>query len=104
MGYSPWGCKELDMTECTHTHILVLNFKQSCNINIFISILMTKEIRDPTCPKLWSSHLPELECKPRSFLFQNICLIQELLWIQRGNPGDTVPGSKFCLCDCGQVI
>ena len=20
MGYSPWGHKELDMTECTHTH------------------------------------------------------------------------------------
>ena len=19
-GYSPWGCKELDATECTHTH------------------------------------------------------------------------------------
>ena len=19
-GYSPWGCKELDMTKCTHTH------------------------------------------------------------------------------------
>ena len=21
MAYSPWGCKELDMTECTHTHM-----------------------------------------------------------------------------------
>ena len=20
MGYSPWGCKESDMTKCTHTH------------------------------------------------------------------------------------
>ena len=21
VGYSPWGCKDLDMTECAHTHI-----------------------------------------------------------------------------------
>ena len=26
MGYSPWDCKELDMTECKHTFI-----KTSCN-------------------------------------------------------------------------
>ena len=25
-GYSPWGCKELDATECTHTHSHKYNF------------------------------------------------------------------------------
>ena len=25
-GYSPWGCKELDATECTHTHTHKYNF------------------------------------------------------------------------------
>ena len=35
MGYSPWGCKELDTTEClTHTHTVeTKNIKQSVKQN-----------------------------------------------------------------------
>ena len=33
MGYSPWGPKELDMTECTHTHTHTHTHTQSaCRI------------------------------------------------------------------------
>ena len=40
-GYSPWGCKELDMTEqVTHTLGLFIGFSTE-NVHIFISICFT---------------------------------------------------------------
>ena len=33
--YSPWGCKELDMTEHTHMHSHLCHNDQKCDRNIY---------------------------------------------------------------------
>ena len=37
MGYSPWGCKESDMTEHTHTHTHNLFFMSVVNDSLRLS-------------------------------------------------------------------
>ena len=44
-GYSPWGCKESDMTEHTHTYIHMLHIMHSIDTyeqiqNVFIKLLI----------------------------------------------------------------
>ena len=33
MGYSPWGCKDLDTTELSHTHLYVMAAAYICDIH-----------------------------------------------------------------------
>lgn len=66
-------------------YVLFLSFKHSLNINIIILILLTKETGEPVCPKLWSSQVPELESKLRSFLFQIPADSKTCCGFRRGN-------------------
>ena len=61
MGYSPWGHKELDMTE--HTHIMV-------NLGMFKTILYT------WCQGHFS---PLMTCSGRNTLLCKCCFIQKRL-------------------------
>ena len=59
VGYSPWGCKESDMTECTsthtHTHIRheTTGFQQDGSL-LFIHVTQSIEISGPVPPWIGS--------------------------------------------------
>ena len=47
-GYSPWGCKELDMTECacvhghTHTHTVIYQITSNLMVLKYVLVVISK--------------------------------------------------------------
>ena len=80
MGYSPWGCKESDMTKHARTHLLkrLCHFAIPPRVNEYYYVF---------------THSP-LHCGLRMLFLGILCMLTNVFFTQADETGMTVPYSQ----------